>query len=69
MSSFPRLLSITLNEGCRTLKTVNSKNAIVSWHKCDICKNKAYTIYILQLDKWYCADCIHTACELIEILT
>ncbi|MGB9676150.1 MAG: hypothetical protein ACPL0C_03055 [Candidatus Bathyarchaeales archaeon] len=54
----------------RTPKNLSSNDAaIVSWHKCDICGSEEYTIYVLQLDKWYCVDCIHTACKLVKTLT
>jgi len=38
----------------------------VSWHKCDTCRNNDYVIYISQLDKWYCIDCIQVVCELLD---
>jgi len=47
-------------------RTVSSEISVISLHKCDICRHAAYAIYILQLDKWYCADCIQTVCELLK---
>lgn len=49
-----------------TSETVTSDALTVSWHRCDVCKNDSYTVYILQLDKWYCVDCIQTASKLLE---
>ncbi|MEM3759936.1 MAG: hypothetical protein QXZ02_02345 [Candidatus Bathyarchaeia archaeon] len=50
----------------KTPKQVFNDDLIVRWHKCDICRKDAYAVYILQLDKWYCANCIHMICELLE---
>lgn len=55
-----------MREGHKVNETVTADAAVISWHKCDICKNETYAIYILQLDKWYCASCIEKVCELIE---
>ncbi|MGC8895335.1 MAG: hypothetical protein ACP5LB_01010 [Candidatus Bathyarchaeia archaeon] len=35
----------------KTPKQVFNDDLIVRWHKCDICRKDAYTVYILQLDK------------------
>ena len=50
-------------------RTVSSEISLISRHKCDICRHEAYAIYILELDKWYCADCIQTVCKLLKNFT
>jgi hypothetical protein len=47
-------------------RSIPSKASSIFWHKCDICRNESYAIYIQQLDKWYCADCIQVVCELLN---
>ena len=47
-------------------RNISHKASLVFWHKCDICGNGSYAIYIPQLDKWYCVDCIQIACELLN---
>jgi len=47
-------------------ETVSFESSLVSRHKCDICKNEAYAIYIPGLDKWYCNGCIQTARDIIR---
>ena len=50
----------------KTSKTVQSKDSLIFLHKCDICMNENCTIYVPQLDKWYCASCIQTASDLLK---
>jgi hypothetical protein len=47
-------------------RIVWSQDLVIFWHKCDICMNESYTIYIQQLDKWYCVNCIQIACNFLN---
>ena len=48
----------------KNLKTMQSKDSLAFLHKRDICINGNYTIYVPQLDKWYCTRCIQNASDL-----
>jgi hypothetical protein len=61
---FPLLL-LKKGEG-KVYKTVSSKDALISLHICDVCKREGYAVYVVQLDRWYCFDCIQTACTLLR---
>lgn len=47
-------------------KTVTSEFLPIAWHRCDVCGHEACVVYVLQLDKWYCVDCVKIACRLLR---
>jgi len=53
-------------ESGKMSRNIPHKASLIFWHKCDVCGNESYVIYVPQLEKWYCVDCIQIACEFLK---
>ncbi|MEM3700879.1 MAG: hypothetical protein QXL57_08480 [Candidatus Bathyarchaeia archaeon] len=43
------------------------KPTIIQKHVCDVCHKYRLCIYIPELDKWYCRECVQIMEKILEI--